>query len=198
MANMSKSAYMSLAKSVGYPTEGEGKKGKLDPFIDLSTLIPYHIQQLLELKDLALSEGEAALRHVLQWTADSPEEAAQKDYNVHAWASKKLDAILAEKDKWTKVRCRFASATSAFEEAVCSPEDIIPDSPEEADQDGAEALFFRYRAKFEVLKKKQNEAKELALSLSGGDAALAFKLWEVARRELGIKKFRDTSKFKAV
>lgn len=87
MQNMPKSAYMALAKSVGYPTEGEGRKEKLDPFVDLSILIPYHIQQLLELK-------------------------------------------------------------------------------------------------------------ELALKLAGGDAALSFRLWEVTRRELKIKKVRDISKFK--
>lgn len=199
MQNMPKSAYMALAKSVGYPTEGEGRKEKLDPFVDLSILIPYHIQQLLELKELALIEGEEALEHVIQWTVDSPEEAAQKDYDVHTWANNKLAAILAEKDKWAGVRSRLVGAIAAFEDAMRSPEDILPDSKGEAEaKDEAEALFFRNRSKFEALKKKQGEAKELALQLAGGDASLSFRLWEVARRELRIRKTRDISKFKEV
>ena len=199
MPNMPKSAYMALAKSVGYPTEGEGRKEKLDPFVDLSILIPYHIQQLLELKDLALSEGEGALQHVIQWTTDNPGEAAQKGYDVQSWATNKLDAVLAEKAKWAGMRGRLAGAIAAFEAAMRAPEDILPDSKAEAEaEDEAEVLFFRNRSKFEALKKKQNEAKELALKLAGGDAALSFRLWEVARRELKIKKVRDISKFKEV
>lgn len=199
MPNMPKSAYMALAKSVGYPTEGEGRKEKLDPFVDLAILIPYHIQQLLELKDLALSEGEEALQHVIQWTTDSPEEAAQKDYDVQSWATNKLDAVLAEKGKWAGVRSRLVSAIAAFEDAMRSPEDILPDSEAEAEaEDEAEALFFRNRSKFEALKKKQSEAKELALKLAGGDATLSFRLWGIACKELKIKKVRDISKFKEV
>lgn len=199
MPNMPKSAYMALAKSVGYPTEGEGRKEKLDPFVDLSILIPYHIQQLLELKELALIEGAEALQHVIQWATDSPEEAAQKDYDVQSWAANKLDAVLAEKDKWAGMRSRLAGAIAAFEDAMRSPEDILPGSKAEAEaEDEAEALFFKNRSKFEALKKKQNEAKELALKLAGGDASLSFRLWEVARRELRIKKVRDLSKFKEI
>lgn len=199
MPNMPKSAYMALAKSVGYPTEGEGRKGKLDPFVDLSILIPYHIQQLLELKELALIEGEEALQHVIQWTVDSPEEAAQKDYDVHAWAINKLGAILAEKDKWAGVRSRLVGAIAAFEDAMRAPEDILPDSRAEAEaKDEAEALFFKNKSKFEALKKKQNEAKELALKLAGGDASLSFRIWRIACKELRIKKIRDISRFEEV
>lgn len=199
MSNMPKSAYMALARSIGYPIEGVGRKEKLDPFTDLSILIPYHIQQLIELKELALSEGEEAIRHVLQWTEDSPDEAAQKDYDVRTWAGNKIAAILAEKDKWAGVRCRLVGAIAAFEEAMRAPEDNIPDSKAEAEaKDEAEALFFKNRSKFEALKKKQDAAKELALKLAGGDASLSFRIWEVARRELKIKKVRDLSKFKEV
>lgn len=199
MPNMSKSVYMALAKSVGYPTEGEGRKGKLDPFVDLSVLIPYHIQQLLELKEIALSEGEEALEHVIRWTEDNPDEAAQKDYDVHSWANNKLAAILSEKDKWAGVRCRLVGAIAAFEDAMRAPEDILPGSKAEAEaKDEAEELFFKNKSKFEALRGKQGEAKELALKLAVGDASLAFRLWEVARRELKIKKVRDISKFKEV